>query len=369
MSKIRVAHLIYSEKVGGSEMVAGNVCCYLDRSKFYPLVLFMLRSQGGMPEILQELNVPCKHLNMPWRSIPFESFYLAYLFNKMQVDILHVHHIPLYLRIEKAVKMSRIKGVIFTEHAKFSIEQSKYLQNGCRIAAQQANAFTTVSRNLKDYFVQDLNILDHLVKVVLNGVDIKRFNPERKNSTLRLMLPESFTGKILIHVGRLAEAKDHKTLLTAMKQVVRDGHSVFLFLVGDGELRSAIEQQITDLGLNKCVKMLGLRSDVDKLLLGADIFCMSSKREGLPMVLMEAMSCGLPVVATDVGGISEIVKNQKSGLLVEKENPGLLAQAIGEICNRLDDGDGLGTQARQIIVEKYSLEDTAKSYVQLYDQV
>lgn len=368
MNKVRVAHLIYSEKVGGSEMVAGNVCSYLDRSKFDPLVLFMLRSQGGMPEILQKLHVLCKHLNMPWRSIPFESLYLTYLLNKIQVDILHVHHIPLYLRVAKAVKRSRVKGVVFTEHAKFSIEQSKYLQNGCRIAAQQANAFTTVSSDLKDYFVRDLNISDSLIKIVLNGVDVNRFNPERKKNSLKLMLPENFSGKILIHVGRLAEAKDHKTLLAAMKQIVQNGHDVFLFLVGDGELRSALEQQISVLGLNKCVMMLGMRSDVDKLLLGADVFVMSSKREGLPMVLMEAMSCGLPVVSTDVGGISELVRDLKSGLLVEPGKPDSLAKAIERILTRPEVGGLLGEQARKIIVEKYSLEATAKSYVQLYEQ-
>lgn len=369
MRKIKVAHLIYSEKIGGSEMVAGNICSYLDREKFDPLVLFMLKSQGGMPEILHDLGVSCKCLNMPWRSIPFESLYLAHLLNRMQVDILHVHHIPLYLRVAKAVERSRVKGVVFTEHAKFSIEQSKYLQNGCRVAAQQTNAFTAVSSDLKDYFVRDLNIPSSLVKVVLNGVDITRFSPERKNSILKSMLPESFIGKVLIHVGRLAEAKDHKTLLSAMKQVIRNDQDVFLFLVGGGELRLAIEQQVSNLGLQKCVKMLGMRSDVDKLLLGADIFVMSSKREGLPMVLMEAMSCGLPIIATDVGGISEIIKDQESGLLVESENSDLLARAIERVCNRIDGGGVLGGQARQIIVKNYSLEATAKSYVQLYEQI
>ncbi len=370
MNRIKVAHLIYSEKVGGSEVVAGNVCSYLDRSIFDPLVLFMLRSQGGMPEILRDLHVPYKRLNMLWRSIPLESLYFAYLLNKMEVDILHVHHIPLYLRVAAAVRMSRVKGVVFTEHAKFSIEQSKYLQNGCGQAAQHANTFiTVVSHDLKKYFVRNLNIASSSVKVVLNGVDIKRFNPERKNSILRSMLPEDFTGKILMHVGRMAEAKDHKTLLGAMKQIVQKGHDVFLFLVGDGELRAAIEQQISDLGLNQNVNILGMRSDVDQLLLGADVFVMSSKREGLPMVLMEAMSCGLPVVSTDVGGISEIVKDQESGLLVEPDKPDSLAKAIKRILSRPEAGKFMGEQARKIIIENYSLEATAKSYVQLYDQI
>ncbi|MCK4503073.1 MAG: glycosyltransferase, partial [Desulfuromonadales bacterium] len=249
----------------------------LDLAIFDPLILFMLRSNGRLPEILQKLHVPYNRLNMFWRSIPFESFYIAYLLNKMRVDILHVHHIPLYLRVAKAVRLSRVKGVIFTEHAKFSIEKSKRLQDGCRQAAQQADFLTTVSDDLKDYFVQGLNIAASSVQVILNGVNVKRFNPDNKSFLLREMLPVDFAGQILIHVGRLAEAKDHKSLLVAIKTIVQNGHDIILFLVGDGELRPAIEQQIEDLELSKHVKMLGMRSDVDKLLLGADVFVMSSK--------------------------------------------------------------------------------------------
>lgn len=369
MNKIKVAHLIYSEKTGGSEMVAANVCSYLDRTVFDPLVLFMLRSKGRMPEILEKLHVPYKRLNMFWRNIPLESFYLTYLLNTMRVDILHVHHIPLFLRVAKAVRSSNVKGLIFTEHAKFSIDKSKTLQNGCKQAAQQADFLTTVSDDLKDYFVQGMDIAASSVQVILNGVDIKRFNPANKSSLLREMLPDDFAGQILIHVGRLAEAKDHKTLLTAIKKIVENGHDIFLFLVGAGELRSVIKKQIEDLELSKHVKMLGMRSDVDKLMLGADVFVMSSKREGLPMVLMEAMACGLPVVSTNVGGISEIVKDHASGLLVEPGKPAIMAQAIGNILLRSEVGAALGKQARKIIVEKYSLAATTKQYVQLYDHI
>ena len=369
MNKIRIAHLIYSEKVGGSEIVAGTVCSYLDRRLFDPLVIFMLRSNGRMPEILQDFNVPCKSLNMLWQSIPFESLYIAYLLNKMRVDILHIHHIPLFLRVAKAVKMSRVKGIVFTEHAKFSIEKSKRLQNGCRKAVKQVDFFTTVSADLRDYFVKELSIPESAIQIVLNGVDVDRFNPKNKNSLFMSILPIDFAGTILINVGRLVDAKDHQTLLKAMKRIVQNGHNVFLVLVGDGELRPVIEQQISQLGLNNCVKMLGMRTDVDKLLLGADIFVMSSKREGLPMVLLEAMSCGLPVVSTDVGGISEIIRDHENGFLVEARKPDLLAKAIEQILDNFEVGELLGKQARKIIIENYSLKASAKSYIQLYNRI
>jgi len=301
--------------------------------------------------------------------MPFESYYITYILNKLRVDILHVHHIPLYLRVAKAVRMSRVKGVVCTEHAKFSIEQSGRLQKGCREAAQQADFFTTVSSDLKDYFIRGLDIPESRIKVILNGVDVNRFNPEMKNYTLRSTLPAEFTGKILIHVGRLAKAKDHTTLLDTMQLLRKHGHDVVLFLVGDGDLRPDIEQQVADLNLTQYVQLLGMRTDVDQLLLGADLFVMSSQREGLPMVLMEAMSCGLPVVSTDVGGIAEIITDHETGRLVEPKRPDLLAKAIEDILNSTDGGQPLGLRARKTIVEKYSLETTAKNYSQLYEEI
>lgn len=369
MKKCRVVHLIYSEKIGGSEIVAANVCSHLDSLRFDPLVLFMMRSKGGMPEILHNLKVPCKHLNMFWRTIPFESWYIAHVLNTMKVDILHVHHIPLYLRVAKAVRLARVQGVVFTEHAKYSIQRSEQLQEGCRKAAQYADFFTTISSDLKEYFIREVNIPDSKIQVILNGVDVNRFNPEKKTSLLRSMLPKDFTGTILIHVGRLAEAKDHRNLIDAIQLLHKHGHNVALFLVGEGGLRPTVEQQIADLGLKQCIHMLGMRTDVDALLLGADMFVMSSQREGLPMVLMEAMSCALPVVSTDVGGIAELIRDHETGLLVPPGKPDLLAKAIMEILERPDKGESLGHQARKEIVENHSLAATAESYARLYKKI
>lgn len=366
-------------------MVAANLCAHMDRTQFDPLIVFMLRSGGDMPEILNKLQVNFKSLNMMWKSLPLESLYIAWLLNKMKIDILHVHHIPLFQRVMKAVKLTGIRGVVFTEHAKYSIEKSKGLQDMCRQAAERSDYFTTISNDLKNYFVKELNIDDSKVEVVLNGVDTNRFrpannnqenkkfdknqNPDKKNSVLKSFMPDDFKGKILIHVGRFARAKDHDNLLKAFHIIIQKGHDIVLFLVGNGDLKQAIESSILRLRLDNRVRVLGMRSDIDDLMPGADIFVISSKREGLPMVLLESMSCGLPVVSTNVGGIAEIVKNGETGLLVEPENPELLANAIETILEDSNLGQFYGKQARQTIKQNYSLEAVANHCTRFYNEI
>ncbi|MBU0681019.1 MAG: glycosyltransferase [Proteobacteria bacterium] len=365
----RVAHLIYSPQIGGSEMVAAHVCNNLDRSRFEPMVLFMYRSSGAMPEVLSRLGVPCHSFDMTRLSFLLRPFIVARILNKLQVDVLHVHHIPLYRRVAQGVRLSRVKGVVFTEHAKFSISRTPSLQEACRRAARQVAHFTTVSEDLKNYFVTQLDIPASAIQVILNGVDIKRFRPVNREKVGQKILPSSGGGKIMISVGRLTEAKDQVTLLRAMKLLMQKQINLSLVLVGEGELRPLLEKTIRELDLQKAVFLLGNRTDVDALLPHADLFVLSSRREGLPMVLLEAMACQLPVVSTSVGGIPEVVQDGVNGLLVDPENPEALAAKIAVLLTQPDMASKMGAANRQKVVAEYSMAQTAERYGQLYEQV
>ncbi|MEN8136797.1 MAG: glycosyltransferase [Thermodesulfobacteriota bacterium] len=369
MSLCRIAHLIYSRKIGGSEMVAAHVCSNLDRNRFDPMVLFMYRSSGAMPEVLSRLGVPCHGFEMTRFSFLLRPFIVARVLSRLRIDILHVHHIPLYKRVSLGVKFSRVKGVVFTEHAKYSISRSEKLQEACRRAAGQVKFFTTVSEDLKKYFVSELDIPDHTIQVILNGVDTKRFTPVKEKTELRKILSPSCTGKILITVGRLTEAKDQVTLLRAVKLLVGKGIDLCLVLVGDGELRKLIEGTIRELDLGKHVYLLGNRTDVDNLLPHADLFVLSSRREGLPMVLLEAMSCRLPVVSTSVGGIPEVIRDGVNAFLVAPEDPEDLAQKIETMLAKPEMAEDIGTSNREMVAAEYSMAKTAEQYSQLYEQI
>ncbi len=157
--RLRIAHLIYSPAVGGSEMVAADICDNLDRSVFDPLILFMYQGPGLMPEILSGRNIATYNLNHTRIKRLFGPILSFKALVGLKIDILHVHHVPFWQRIWQAAKLAKIP-VVLTEHSKYFISRSNKLQEASRRAAEAVNYFTTVSQDLKDYFVKEIGIPD-----------------------------------------------------------------------------------------------------------------------------------------------------------------------------------------------------------------
>jgi glycosyltransferase involved in cell wall biosynthesis len=363
--RLRIAHLIYSPVVGGSEMIAADICGQLDRSVFDPFILFMYQAPGLMPEILSSRNIATHNLNQTRVMRLFGPLLPFKALVRLKIDLLHVHHVPLWQRIWQAAKLAKIP-VVLTEHAKFSISRSSKLQKACRRAAGAVNCFTTVSKDLKNYFVKEIGIPDESITVIPNGVDTSCFAPGPRNGVLRDLLPDKFAGKVLISVGRLTEAKDQITLLSAIELLKKQGRNIFLIVVGDGELRISLEKEIAKNNLADCVCLTGSRSDVYQLLPGVDAFILSSKREGFPMSILEAMAAGLPVIATKVGGIPEVIKDGENGILVPPQDQNSLANAI---CSVLDDSEfatNLASRARITVEQNYSIQAITEAYAKIY---
>jgi len=357
-------------------MVAASVCSNLDRSRYDPVVLFMVKSSGTMPDVLARLSVPCAGMEMTRFSMPLRPFSLllrplpvARILNRLKIDVLHVHHVGIYSRVALGAAISRVRGVVVTEHAKFWIARSRWMQFVSRLAARKAACFTTVSADLKNYLVSEVGIPEHSLKVVLNGVDTKRFRPAQGDSPLPSLLPVAGKGHVLVSVGRLTEAKDHVNLLRAIRLLLARGIDVRLALVGDGELRNLVERTIQELDLHDHVRLLGNGPVVEDILPHADLFVLSSRREGLPMVLLEAMACGLPIVTTAVGGIPEVVKHGVNGFLVPPENPQSLAEAIELLLARPETAQRMRCVNRETAVSSYSMKGTAEQYAGLYDRI
>jgi glycosyltransferase involved in cell wall biosynthesis len=128
------------------------------------------------------------------------------------------------------------------------------------------------------------------------------------------------------------------------------------FIAGQGELEQRLKAQIASLGLQGSIKLLGFRDDIPSLLAAADIFCMPSLSEALGYSLLEAMAAGIPVVASEVGGIPEVITNAKEGLLVPPADPQKLASALGQLATDTPLREDLGSNGRQTVRAKFSLD-------------
>jgi glycosyltransferase involved in cell wall biosynthesis len=171
----------------------------------------------------------------------------------------------------------------------------------------------------------------------------------------------------LISVGRLREPKDFITLARALARLQ---HGSFrASVVGDGPDRSKIEAELAQLGLSESVRLLGDRSDVPQLLAQSDIFVCSSRSEGMPVSVLEAMAVGLPVVASAVGGVPEIVDDGRTGLLVAPGATAPLADALAGLIRDRALREHMGRSGREAALERYDLPRFRQAHLELYDRL
>jgi glycosyltransferase involved in cell wall biosynthesis len=204
------------------------------------------------------------------------------------------------------------------------------------------------------------------VAVVHSGIDPARLEvdplPRRE-----LGVPEEVP--LLGNVAALVDHKDHATLLAAMPHVLHDLPNLHLVIAGEGELRPQLEAQIHRLNLGGAVHVLGYRKDVPRLLRALDAFVLSSKLEGLGTSILDAMACGLPVVATAAGGIPEMVVHEQTGLLVPAQQPEALAAAVVRIFRDCEEARKLAQAGKELVHRRFTVERMVEGNLRVYESL
>jgi glycosyltransferase involved in cell wall biosynthesis len=193
------------------------------------------------------------------------------------------------------------------------------------------------------------------IAVIPNGVDLAAF-PERKPAS---------TVRRFITVANLRAEKNHETLLAAAAALQRAYPDLEFQIVGDGPRRRQLEQLARDRGLSR-VAFLGHREDVASLLAAADVFVLPSRSEAFPNGVLEAMAAGLPVVASAVGGLLDLIQDGRTGLLVAPGDPEALAAALRSLIDAPERAAAIGRAARADVQQRYSFDRMVSSFEQLY---
>jgi len=195
-----------------------------------------------------------------------------------------------------------------------------------------------------------------------NGIDVSRFRPR---SPAPFSAQE--TGPTLLFVGRLHAQKNLPVLLRAAAELSSRWPNLRVVLVGDGPERGRLEGLTNDLGLERRVRFAGEVPDVLPFLHAADLFVHPSRAEGMPGALLEAMACGLPCVATRIGGTVDIITDGEDGILIPPGDDRLLAGAIGRLLGDLGLARRLGRQARATVEARFAMDGVARQYAALYE--
>lgn len=241
---------------------------------------------------------------------------------------------------------------------------------GRMIAYRLTDCFCDLSTNVSEesvkVFEQQRALRPGRMVAIHNGVDTEEFSfNEEARPNVRLELGIGDATPLLIAVGRLWPAKDYNNLLRAFAAVKNASEKPRLAIIGDGPLRGELLSLAASLNVEDRVRFLGVRHDVVDLLSAADLFILSSAYEGMPMVLVEAMACGVVPVATDCGGVDTVIGD--SGFLVPPRDTGALTVAIERALSmEPEEKHRLAQAGRKRVVEHFSLDATAKRYLDVY---
>lgn len=347
----RIAYLTNSLRAGGLERVvtllaAGMkerghtpfICCYDARGDYEAD-----RAEGlGIPVhvILREPGVDVSYVNK-----------LRTWLRDVRAEVIHTHNATALFYGALAGLAARVPVRIATEHdGVFPRSRSAAYSN--RVLVSRVLTHTVaVSEAVRQLWCESDGVSKDRVIVIPNGVpDTQRARPGHSGCRIGM-------------VGRLSVEKGADLLLRAMALLPKERYpDAKLMVVGDGPQRPELEAMIRALGLTDRVEMLGTRHDVPEILATLDIFALPSRREGLPLALLEAMAASLPVVACAVGGVPEAITSDDLGLLVRPEDPEALSQALARLIDEAQLRATLGRAARRRFEQHYELSKMIDRY-------
>lgn len=252
---------------------------------------------------------------------------LRRLLRQWRPDVVHSHmvHANLIARLVRLI--APVPRLVCTAHS--TVEGGRAVTVAYRLTDRLADVFTHVSREAVQVYERIGAAPRGRMRVVLNGIDLRVFSDAPAcRAQARARLFPRHDRRLLLNVGRLAEEKNHAGLLRAFAQLAPRYPDVDLWVAGDGPQREALLQMRRTLGLDDRVTFLGARQDVPDLMRAADVFVLSSRYEGFGLAVAEAMASGTPVVATDAGGVAEVLGG--AGILVSVGDDAALACGLAE---------------------------------------
>ncbi|MEP0814140.1 MAG: glycosyltransferase [bacterium] len=362
---MKIAYLINGLGYGGAEVQLVRLAEAMAAEGVETTVISMTKP-GAFSDKLEKAGVKVENLGVK-RGVTSVAvaWRLARLLRRIRPDILHafMFHANLAARVTRA--FHRVPVVICS--IRTNNDGGKKRDLLYRLTAGLADMTTHVSRFGRDKYSKLGAAKPGRLVYMPNGVDTNRFCPDeskRGKTRAALGLSNEFAW---IAVGRLTEAKDHKTLFRAFQSLVNEKPESVLLLAGKGELWESLVYLASELQIGSKVKFLGVRDDIPDLLNASDAYVLSSVWEGLPSVLVEAAACGLPIVATDIGGVDDVIEKDKTGLVVPARDPDSLARAMLSLQNMPErERKELGIAARKKIEAEFSLDVFKAEWMSLY---
>jgi glycosyltransferase involved in cell wall biosynthesis len=364
----RVLFVLKTLGRGGTEQVVATAARHFDRSSFTYEIAYLLRSSDALVDSLLGLNLPVhcldgdRGLGWLWR--------LRRLVRDREIDLVHVHSPYVAVGARLALRGRHYRPIVYTEHS---------IWEAYRPATRWGNMLT-YSRN-DHVFAVSRHVVDSIrypiwlrrrsmppVELRYQGIDgdllVSGPHPDGVREELGLPAGAPVVGT----VANFTVHKAHPDLLRAFEQVRRSVPDARLVLVGSGPEEGRVRRLARELGLDGTVLFTGARADVPRVAGVFDVFALSSIQEGLAIAVLEAMALGIPCVATDVGGVPEVVVDGEDGIIVPPRDPSALADAIVSLLRDPALRKRMGSAARRQAA-RFDIRETVRASERIYKEL
>jgi glycosyltransferase involved in cell wall biosynthesis len=358
---INIVHLTTDLGLAGRERVIVDIANSLRTRNYNPSILCLYES-GSWADYLDpaiEVVEFHKKKKLDLSVIPRIKSYLC----DHHIKILHCHNPGTLLYGLLAAKWAKTQLIIDTEHGfSYSLSWKSRLKD--QILYKYLDYMTVVSEKLKNDLNSIYRLKPNRIKIIRNAIQ-PTIMSEDKNSSRKIygMSIQFFNIGI---VGRLVPVKNHRMILEAVSILIQNNFPVRLWIVGSGELQEDLFNYTQKLGIEEAVIFMGSRTDVPRILNALDLFILCSNSEGLSVTLLEAMSAGLPIIATNVGGNSEVIQHEETGLLVELNQTVKMAEFIENLMKDRIKARRLGENAQIRFFKAFNIDRMTSEIECLY---
>jgi len=362
MKKLKVLQVTHDLKVGGLQKLVVDIATNIDRTRF-DIAVCCLREPGPFAAKLAENNIPVYEIN---QVVDGKTNYFSFLdvykvLSRQNIDIIHTHNTNPFIDGGIASILARTPVRIHTDHAREYPDKIRYL-----IAEKMLSILydrvVAVSEQTRENLIHFGKIAPSKIMTIQNGVAINQ-NVASKRREYNKGKSEKI---ILGTIGRLCTAKGYEYLIRSAAMLRKYSNNFELQIIGNGELMPDLVKLAESQNITSHIKFVGEQSDVSPFYEQFDIFVISSISEGLPLVLLEAMAYGVPIVSTNVGGIPAVIKDGVSAITVRPYDEIVLAEKIWFMINNPDKRAKYASAALDDFNEHFGIENMMSKYENLY---
>jgi sugar transferase (PEP-CTERM/EpsH1 system associated) len=362
-TRTTIAHVLIGRHIGGLERVVISLIKRIDQNRFRTILCYLEEEGDWVNEVKDSCSAVKAFGKKPGVAVGL-PVRLALFFRSHHVDVVHCHNFSALVYGSLGGRIARCGGILYTAHGPRIPSEKR------RLVFQRLPLFdrlVAVSDDLRRDAAESLHVPSERLVTIANGVELGQFVDKRNRRRSGSMNHGAQDGVVIGCIARLAPGKDHETILAAFARVSQTIPKAQLLIVGDGPLRSHLEARVRELGLRESVQFLGTQDDIPRILSQMDVFVLASREEGLPMSVLEAMAAGVPVVATPVGGVPQLIEHGKTGLLVPPGDSVTLANAVMQLIEDKENTFTMVQNATDLVATHYDASDMVQRYEKLYD--